>query len=80
MHFVLHDIKKEERKEVVEKFYSILKNGGRLFIREPIKENHGIKEEEIMELMIGVGFKKEKIEYQEHFMRPKMIVGVFVKE
>jgi ubiquinone/menaquinone biosynthesis C-methylase UbiE len=80
VHFVLHDIKKEQRNKVVEKFYSILKNSGRLFIREPIKENHGIKEEEIMELMIGAGFEKEKMEYQEHFMRPKMIAGVFVKE
>lgn len=79
VHFVLHDIKKEERKDVVKIFFNILKNGGRLFIREPIKENHGIKEEEIMELMIGAGFKKEKMEYQEHFIRPKMIAGIYVK-
>jgi hypothetical protein len=29
--------------------------------------------------MQKAGFKKEKIEYQKHFLRPDMISGVFIK-
>jgi glycosyltransferase involved in cell wall biosynthesis len=53
------------------------------YFRSPFKKDivftGFLKEEEILELMQSVGFKKEKIEYQRHFLRPKMIAGVFVK-
>lgn len=79
VHFVLHDISKEKRNVVINRFYEILKDGGKIFIREPIKHEHGIKEEEIIDLMQKSGFKKGKTEYQKHFLRPDMISGVFIK-
>lgn len=55
VHITLHDIDKELRQGVIHALSSILKNDGKLFIREPIKEGHGMPADEIRELMRNAG-------------------------
>ena len=52
IHIMLHDIDQKERPEIVEALTDKLKPGGRLFIREPIEEHHGMPVDEIRRLMI----------------------------
>ncbi|MGM0366510.1 MAG: class I SAM-dependent methyltransferase, partial [Actinomycetota bacterium] len=41
IHFVLHDIPKQQRKEIIGSLASKLKPGGQLAIKEPTRESHG---------------------------------------
>jgi ubiquinone/menaquinone biosynthesis C-methylase UbiE len=55
IHFMLHDIDPGDRLLRVSKLSDLLQEGGSLFIREPIKESHGIPPEEIRQLMHQCG-------------------------
>lgn len=57
IHYVLHDIHKEQRQKNIDCISSILKTDGRVVIREPMKEGHGISKEEINTLMTNAGLK-----------------------
>jgi ubiquinone/menaquinone biosynthesis C-methylase UbiE len=56
VHYVLHDIAKEKRQELVGEMYDLLRPGGKIFLREPLKENHGIPSSEIKKLFMDAGF------------------------
>lgn len=60
IHYVLHDVEKAKRNEVVFQLNRVLKTGGYLFIREPQRENDGMPVSEIKMLMKSNGFKKCK--------------------
>ena len=60
---VVHDIAPKDRQETVKTLSLKLKAGGLLFIREPIKESHGMPVEEIRTLFSGAGL--EEIEHKE---------------
>ena len=51
IHFVLHDIPKDIRSEVIESLTRILRPGGKLIIREPTAESHGMPAAEIISYM-----------------------------
>ena len=55
LHFVLHDLKPEERPARTARLAEALKPGGRLVIEEPKKESHGIQLAEIRTLMDRAG-------------------------
>jgi ubiquinone/menaquinone biosynthesis C-methylase UbiE len=47
IHFTLHDVEESQRREIVGALVRKLKPGGKVFIREPLKEDHGMSIEEI---------------------------------
>ena len=79
MHFMLHDIDKSERQEVVRALANKMKAGAKLFIREPTKECHGIRPEEIRELMSKSGLKETDSKATKSLMMGVMYTGFFRK-
>jgi ubiquinone/menaquinone biosynthesis C-methylase UbiE len=55
---VIHDIAPAERQDIVNALSRKLKENGTLFIREPIKESHGIPVEEIRTILSDAGLKE----------------------
>jgi len=51
IHFVLHDIDSTDRQDIISRLTLLLKQGGKLYIREPDSEMHGMSGTEIQELM-----------------------------
>jgi ubiquinone/menaquinone biosynthesis C-methylase UbiE len=58
VHFVLHEIDPPIRPEIIKRLYSVLKDGGTLFIREPSNESHGMKGAEFRKLLTDQGFRE----------------------
>lgn len=79
IHFMLHDIDKSERQEVVNTLAKKMKTGARLFIREPTKESHGMSPEEIRQLMLKSGLKENESKITKSFIMGNMCTGVFSK-
>ncbi len=57
--YALHEVPKGLRSGIVREFFRVLKNEGRLLIKEPQRENDGMPVNEIEELMISNGFYRE---------------------
>ena len=51
IYYVIHDIDPNERQEIVKIIADKLKENANLYIEEPTKKSHGMKESEIIELM-----------------------------
>ncbi|NOR22132.1 MAG: methyltransferase domain-containing protein [Candidatus Aminicenantes bacterium] len=79
IHFMLHDIDKSERYEVVKALAEKMKTGAKLFIREPTKEGHGMRPEEIRELMSKSGLKETDSKATKSLMMGVMYTGFFSK-
>ena len=60
VHFVLHDIDRSVRGRTVAELARVLKDEGRLVIRDPLSMGHGITVEELRSLMTGVGLRESK--------------------
>ena len=56
VHFVLHDVPESNRSIILNQMYTILRPGGKVFIREPLKKSHGTTAEEIKTLFLNAGF------------------------
>jgi len=61
--YVIHDITPAERHDIVRALSQKLKEGGVLFIKEPVKKPHGMLPEEIRALLSDAGLKE--IEHKE---------------
>ncbi len=57
--YALHEVSKKLRSGIVSEFFRVLKDDGRLLIKEPQREDDGIPVNEIEELMISNGFYRE---------------------
>ena len=57
--YALHDVSKELRNCILKEFYRILKDEGRIYIKEPQRENDGMPIIEIVTLMKNNGFHEE---------------------
>lgn len=79
MHFVLHDIEKSSRQEKVHTLAGKLKRNGKLFIREPIKEGHGIPPDEIREIMQKSALRESGFKMTKTLLGRRMYEGVFEK-
>lgn len=55
IHYVLHEIPESQRADVAGALASNLKEGGRICVREPTKDSHGMPPEEIVDLMRSAG-------------------------
>ncbi len=58
IHYVLHDIEPDSREEIVKSLSMKLKNGGKVYVREPIADNHGMPTAEVRKLMQEGGLKE----------------------
>ena len=79
IHFMLHDIEKSERSEIVRVLAKKMKPGGKLFIREPMKEGHGIPPEEIRNLMFKNGLNEIESKTAKTFIMGAVNTGIFAK-
>lgn len=79
IHFMLHDIDKSERPEVVRELAKKMKADAKLFIREPTKESHGMRMEEIQELLSESGLKETESKTAKRIIMGSMYTGVFNK-
>lgn len=80
IHFVLHDVPIGERKNIIYKLSNLLKKGGKIVIKEPTKENHGMKGFEIKELMNQASLIEEKvIEQDPNNSKNGVFCSTFVK-
>jgi len=79
VHVMLHDIPLEERFRVVEALAQKMKAGASLVIREPTKEGHGMRPEEIRELMERNNLKEKKSEIVKRSLLGAMYAGHFQK-
>lgn len=71
IHFVLHDMRENDREKAINTLVQVLKPAGRIFIREPIKEEHGIREDEIRRLMTAGGLREiQFVELQISYIGP----------
>jgi 2-polyprenyl-3-methyl-5-hydroxy-6-metoxy-1,4-benzoquinol methylase len=57
---VIHDIAHTERQSVTDRLASLLYRHGKLFIREPIKESHGMPVSEIVTLLTNSGLNESQ--------------------
>lgn len=57
--YTLHDVSPDLRNGIVREFYKILKEGGKIYIKEPQRKYDGMPVTEIVELMKDSGFTKE---------------------
>ncbi len=79
LHYVLHDIGAADRPTTMERIYELLKDGGRLFLREPAKESHGMPSDEIRGLTESAGFREESGVVRTAFLVGVHFDGVFRK-
>jgi 2-polyprenyl-3-methyl-5-hydroxy-6-metoxy-1,4-benzoquinol methylase len=79
IHYMLHDIDKSERQEVVRALAEKMKKGAKLFIREPTKEGHGMSPDEIRELMSKNGIEETDSKTTKSLMMGAMYTGFFSK-
>ncbi|MGD1823016.1 MAG: class I SAM-dependent methyltransferase [Pleomorphochaeta sp.] len=80
VHFMLHDIKETKRLENLKKINNVLSKNGKVFIREPIRENHGILIDELRNLFIKAGFIEVNGEIESHFSCGEMYSALFEKQ
>jgi len=70
IHQVIHDIARGERQEIIDSLVGILSENGRIFIGEPINEDHGMPLKEIRGLMENSGMKEN-----DYFFNKVMLIG-----
>lgn len=79
VHFMLHDVEAGMRRETVGALSRSLKDTGRLFIREPTKEKHGMPVNEIRLLMHESGLREQQYEKSKSLLMGAYYSGVFAK-
>lgn len=79
VHVMLHDIPQKERPQVVRALAKKMKPGASLIIREPTKKGHGIRPEEIRELMENNNLKEVKSEILERALLGTTFTGHYRK-
>jgi ubiquinone/menaquinone biosynthesis C-methylase UbiE len=70
IHFVLHDIAEKNRQEVIDALACKLKEEGRIFIREPIRQDHGMLPSEIEQHMYNANLTKVSGIHGSYFLWP----------
>jgi ubiquinone/menaquinone biosynthesis C-methylase UbiE len=78
IHFVLHHVDKNVRVEKVSILSHKLKEGGRLFISEPTREQHGVSAGEIRRVMTAAGLHERGSRFTMSLMG-RVFEGVFEK-
>ena len=79
VHFVLHHVEKDQRQERVDILARKLRPHGRLFIREPTREQHGTPAVEIRALMSTAGLHERESGMSRSLLMGEVFDGVFDK-
>jgi 2-polyprenyl-3-methyl-5-hydroxy-6-metoxy-1,4-benzoquinol methylase len=79
VHNVLHHVAKDEQQETVTVLARKLKPGGRLFIREFTRAEHGTPVIEIRAVMSGAEFHERQSRMTRSLMMGEVFDGVFEK-
>ena len=79
IHFVLHDIDKEIRDPVIDKLVSIMKPGGRLIVREPVSDTHGIPGNELRQLLQHNGLVEGSLVSRNIMLFIPVVEGIYYK-
>jgi ubiquinone/menaquinone biosynthesis C-methylase UbiE len=79
VHFVLHDIDKPIRSDVINKLAAILKPGGRLIIREPVSDSHGMPAVEVQELMQANRLVEQSLILGKMMLFVPVVEGIYYK-
>jgi len=79
IHNALHDIQEGERRNTVAELARVLKAGGKLYLREPVKPSHGATPDDIRALMNGVGLSEERASEYKLFPVGPVYDAVFAK-
>ena len=80
VHFVLHHVDADTRQKNVSILSQKLKKGGRLFIRDPVREEHGTPAHEIRQLMENARLHERAFQIEKSFHMGPRYSGVFVKD
>ena len=80
IHVVLHDVAQEKREAVVKAMVKRLKKKGKIILREPIKADHGMPENEIRELMKKAGMTEVQSQLTDRRLIGTVFDGVFEKK
>jgi len=80
IHFVLHDIDPGIRQEIIHRISGLLKGGGRLYIREPRSNLHGMQATEIRNLMQQAGLQEERLKASRMAVLIPVNEGIFTKK
>jgi ubiquinone/menaquinone biosynthesis C-methylase UbiE len=78
IHFTLHDVDAAERQRIVEVLASKLKPHGKVYIREPLREGHGMPVNEIRALMSRSGLKEQTSDFGKSLIVGPMYTAVYV--
>ncbi len=79
IHYVLHDIDPQLRPQVIRSLTALLKNGGKIFIREPNKAGHGMSAAEIKKLMSDCGLIETRGTTEKNLFLGTFFTGIFNK-
>lgn len=80
IHFVLHDIDPEIRPEIIGRLSGLLKPGGRLYIREPRSNLHGMQASEIRQLMQQAGLEEARLKASRMSFIIPVNEGIYIKK
>lgn len=79
VHLVLHDISADQRPAIVQGLADRLADDGRLHIKEPTKESHGMPAEEIDGLATTAGLRKVSQERGSSIFTGPLYYGVYTR-
>lgn len=74
---MLHDVPADERQALINALASRLTRDGRIAIREPTREKHGIPELEIRDLMSTAGLHRISAQHSRNLFMGDLYDGVF---
>lgn len=77
VHLMLHDIPAAGRPPIVQALAERLVEGGRLHIKEPTKDSHGMPASEIDQLMVTAGLRKLSQERSSSLFTGPLYYGVY---
>jgi len=79
MHFVLHHIDSSVRQKKIDALSRTLKIGGRLFVREPTRVEHGTPVDEIRQVLAAAGLHERESKTESSLVLGRVYNGVFEK-
>jgi ubiquinone/menaquinone biosynthesis C-methylase UbiE len=79
IHYVLHDIESDLRGDILKVLIQKLKDGGKIYIREPIADNHGMPTSEIKKLMQKAGLKEINLKINKIRFMGQITEAIFQK-
>jgi ubiquinone/menaquinone biosynthesis C-methylase UbiE len=77
IHFTLHDVEADAREGIVKSLVSRLKPTGKVYLREPLKEGHGMPVDEIRALMSDAGLEEWTSELGKSLIVGPMYTAVY---